>query len=174
MDRRRWLRAAFGLAAFFSIGCPRAAELPPLRFALTFDDGPSGEERNNSTEIILDTLKDNPTQNGIKAIFFAQTRSSEGGATPRGRALLARECAEGHVVARHDGSTCGHRNHRSLDDASLEASLADGIADLAAVSHRPGRLIRPPYWPLGARTFAAYARHGLSMLLTDVSANDGK
>jgi len=174
MDATRSLRAAVLLALCLLAAPSLAAELPPVRFALTFDDGPSGAERDNPTEIILDTLADNPTQKRIKAIFFAQTRSSDGGATPRGRALLSRECAEGHVVALHDGSSWGHRSHRNIEDAALEKSLADGVTDLAVLAHRPIALIRPPYWAFDARTLAAYRRHGLTMLLTDISANDGK
>ena len=35
-------------------------------------------------------------------------------------------------------------------------------------------LVRPPFWNYDRRTFAAYQRHGLRVLLTDLSANDGK
>ena len=146
----------------------------PVRFLLTFDDGPNGREKNNPTEIILDTLADNPTQKGIKAVFFLQTRSSDGGATARGRALIAREQAEGHVIALHDGSPWGHRSHRNLNDAELEQSLRDGVNDLNPLRGQAVSLVRPPYWAFDARTLAAYARHGLAVLLTDISANDGK
>ena len=69
----------------------------PVRFVLTFDDGPDGREQDNSTASVLDTLTENPTQNGIKAIFFVQTRSKKGGATVRGQELLEREHALGHA-----------------------------------------------------------------------------
>lgn len=167
---RRAGACAFALVAVLA----QAADLPPVRFALTFDDGPCGEVEDNSSELILDTLADNSTQKGIKAIFFAQTRSSNGGATPRGREVLAREWREGHVLALHDGSPWGHRSHRNLSDAQLEQTLADGTADLDAITHRATTLVRPPYWAFDARTLAAYRRYGLAMLLTDVSANDGK
>lgn len=150
------------------------AALPPVRFMLTFDDGPSGGETNNPTEIILDALADNPTQKGIKAIFFLQTRSSDGGLTARGRALILREQAVGHVLALHDGSPWGHRSHRNLNDRELEQSLRDGVADLNPVRGRAVTLVRPPYWAFDARTLAAYARYDLAVVLTDISANDGK
>ena len=35
-------------------------------------------------------------------------------------------------------------------------------------------LVRPPFWNYDRRTFAAYQRHGMHVLLTDLSANDGK
>jgi len=146
----------------------------PVRFLLTFDDGPYGQERNNPTELILNSLAVNSVQSGIKAIFFLQTRNSDGGATERGRVLIRREQEEGHLIALHDGSTWGHRSHRNLDDGALEKSLADGIADLLPITGRRVNLLRPPYWAYDTRTVAAYQRHGLNVLLTDISANDGK
>jgi peptidoglycan/xylan/chitin deacetylase (PgdA/CDA1 family) len=146
----------------------------PVRFILTFDDGPDGREKDNPTARILDTLTDNPTQKNIKAIFFLQPRSKDGGATARGRALIEREHSLGHVLALHDGSTLGHPNHCKLSDAALEQSLSDGIADLMSTSGHPVTLLRPPYWAYNEHTLAAYARHNLAMLLTDISANDGK
>jgi peptidoglycan/xylan/chitin deacetylase (PgdA/CDA1 family) len=150
------------------------ARLRPVRFLLTFDDGPYGQERNNPTERILDCLAANAMQNGVKAIFFVQTRSSDGGATERGRALMRREHADGHLLALHDGSAWGHRSHRNLDNAALEQSLFDGIADLLAITGRRVNLLRPPYWAYDTRTLEAYRRHGINALLTDASANDGK
>jgi peptidoglycan/xylan/chitin deacetylase (PgdA/CDA1 family) len=116
----------------------------------------------------------NSTQNGIKAIFFVQTRSRNGGATAPGRALIEQEHARGHVLALHDGSTLGHPNHCKLSDAILEQSLSDGLADLLPIVGRTVTLLRPPYWAYNERTLSAYARHDLSVLLTDISANDGK
>lgn len=148
--------------------------LPPARFILSFDDGPSDAREENPTESILDSLASNPTQAGIKAIFFLQTRTSDGGASELGQTLLAREHAECHVLALHSGTSLGHRSHRGLDNEALEQSLRDGVADLQAVTGHPATLVRPPYWAYDDRTLAAYARHDLDMLLTDISANDGK
>jgi peptidoglycan/xylan/chitin deacetylase (PgdA/CDA1 family) len=145
----------------------------PVRFVLTFDDGPDAREKKNSTEDVLDALAENSTQQRIKAIFFVQTRSKKGGATARGRALLEREFAQGHVLALHDGSTLGHPDHCKLSDKALEQSLSDGLADISAIAVRP-TLLRPPYWAYNERTLRAYAQHDLSVLLTDISANDGK
>src|SRR4029077_8440596 len=94
----------------------QASAYAPVRFVLSFDDGPSGKAEANPTAGILDVLADNAVQPGIKGIFFVQTRSSNGGATRRGHELMHRELAEGHVLALHDGSTWGHRSHRNLDD----------------------------------------------------------
>jgi peptidoglycan/xylan/chitin deacetylase (PgdA/CDA1 family) len=161
-------------AALACATCADALGPAPVRFLLTFDDGPDGREKDNPTEIVLDTLAANPIQSGIKAIFFVQTRSSDGGATAPGRALLGREHAQGHLLELHDGSPWGHRSHRGLSDAELEESLSNGVADLAAVVGGPITLLRPPYWAYDARTLATYAHHGLTPLLTDISANDGK
>ncbi len=80
----------------------------PIRFLLTFDDGPSGMNYMNPTESVLADLARNPVQPGIKALFFVQTR----GATicPLGQGLLKREYAEGHLIGLHT-ATDGHRNH---------------------------------------------------------------
>jgi peptidoglycan/xylan/chitin deacetylase (PgdA/CDA1 family) len=146
----------------------------PVRFILTFDDGPDGREKDNPTAGILATLADNATQNNIKAIFFLQPHSKDGGATATGHALIEQEHVQGHVLALHDGSTLGHPDHSKLSDAVLEQSLIDGMADLAKVTGHPVTLLRPPYWAYNEHTLAAYGQRGLGMLLTDISANDGK
>lgn len=151
-----------------------AAAPAPVRFLLTFDDGPYGQARDNPTASILGTLAANPVQPGIKAVFFLQTRSGDGGATPLGRELIRREHEEGHLLALHDGSVWGHRSHRNLSDDELELTLSDGIADLTGFAGRAPTLLRPPYWAYDDRTLAAYERHKLAVLMTDITANDGK
>jgi peptidoglycan/xylan/chitin deacetylase (PgdA/CDA1 family) len=169
-----WLVAASASGADAGATPSIAAQPAPVRFALTFDDGPSGREEDNPTEVILAALAKNPVQEGIKAVFFAQTRNRDGGATARGRGLLERAGAQGHVLALHDGSAAGHPRHTGLDDTALEDSIRHGMADLLQLGGRRATLLRPPYWLYDSRTLAAYARHGLTMLLTDISANDGK
>lgn len=145
----------------------------PARFLLTFDDGPSTWEPYNPTRAILDALARNPVQSGIKAVFFLQTRDPRAGGSGAGRALERREHAEGHVLAVHSGSPRGHIDHMLLPDAELDRTLADAQSDIAAIAGAAPDLVRPPFWDYDARTLAAYARRGLRMLLTDVSANDG-
>jgi peptidoglycan/xylan/chitin deacetylase (PgdA/CDA1 family) len=140
---------------------------------LTFDDGPSAAVKRNSTEKILDTLAKNSTQPGIKAIFFVQTRAVRGGGTELGRLLLKREQDEGHLLALHT-ATPHHSNHRFLPQDRFELSLKNGTADLVEVSGVAPSLVRPPFWNYDARTLNEYHRNGLQMLLTDLSANDGK
>lgn len=153
---------------------PAIAPSPaPIRFLISFDDGPSGDHLNNSTEQVLDVLAQNGVQPGIKAIFFVQTRAAWGGATEIGKKLLQREQAEGHLVEFHT-STAHHSNHRFLSEEELEQSLQDGVADLTALKGVPPDLVRPPFWNYDERTLAAYEKHGMHVLLTDLSANDGK
>jgi peptidoglycan/xylan/chitin deacetylase (PgdA/CDA1 family) len=148
--------------------------LPPIRFLLTFDDGPSLGEPYNPTTEILQRLAHNSVQSPIKAAFFVQTRNSSGGGTERGRELLRRTQSEGHVLAIHSGSPRGHVSHRNLPPAELDRSLNDAGEDLRAISGHAPTLVRPPYWSYDARTRAAYRAHGLEMLLTDLTARDGK
>jgi peptidoglycan/xylan/chitin deacetylase (PgdA/CDA1 family) len=103
-----------------------------------------------------------------------QTRSPSAGGSALGRRLLQRTLDEGHVLALHSGSARGHKNHRYLPPGELDRSLRDGIADIHALSGRDPTLVRPPYWSHDARTQAAYRACDLNMLLSDVSARDGK
>jgi peptidoglycan/xylan/chitin deacetylase (PgdA/CDA1 family) len=146
---------------------------PPVRFLLTFDDGPSTREPYNPTRAVLDQLAANDVQPGIKAVFCVQTRDIRAGASPAGRALMQRAHAEGHVLALHT-ATQGHRSHVRMDDAVLAESLRDGVADLQRITGRAPALVRPPFWSHDARTVRLYTAAGLQMLLTDINARDGK
>ncbi len=148
--------------------------LRPVRFLLTFDDGPSLWQPYNPTAAVLDQLANNSVQPQIKAVFFVQTRSPSAGGSLLGQQLLKRERDEGHLLALHSGSARGHKNHRYLSRDELDQSLSDGIADIRAVSGRAARLVRPPYWSYDAHTQSAYRAHDLHMLLSDLSARDGK
>lgn len=146
----------------------------PVRFLVSFDDGPSAAARNNSTARILEVLARNRYQPGIKAIFFVQTRHPTGGGTAVGQALLARIHEEGHVVGLHTASARGHINHTQMPIAELDDTLQDGIADIRAVTGVAPEFLRPPYWAYNDATVARYREHGLTMLLDDVSIRDGK
>ncbi len=144
----------------------------PIRFLITFDDGPSGSRFTNPTKQILDVLEQNTIQPGIKAIFFLETRSTSRGGTDAGRLLMYREHADGHLLAFHT-STPYHSNHRFMTPEALDLSLQDGVDDLTSVSGVAPQLVRPPFWNYDARTLDSYHRHGMQMLLTDLSARDG-
>ncbi|SDV02456.1 polysaccharide deacetylase family protein [Pseudomonas mucidolens] len=145
----------------------------PMRFLLTFDDSPSASGYANPSRSVIADLADNPVQPGIKAIFFLQTESARGGGSERGRKTMQREHAAGHILAFHT-ATRWHTNHRLLDDEELAQTLRQGAASIASITGRAPRLIRPPFWNYDKRTFTAYRQQGMHILLTDLSANDGK
>lgn len=151
----------------------RLSAQPPIRFLLTFDDGPSASGFWNPTMTILDSLATNPVQPDIKAVFFVQTGAPRAGDSDIGREVMRREHADGHILGFHS-ATHWHTNHRSLSPDELERSLSKGSADIAAMTGAPPTLVRPPFWNYDKRVFAAYQKHGMQVLLTDVSANDGK
>lgn len=145
----------------------------PIRFLLTFDDGPSASGWANPSRAVLQVLANNPYQPGIKAVFFVQTRAPRAGGSPRGRKTMEREHAAGHILGFHT-ATPWHTNHRSLTPPVLEQTLSLGSNDIASITGTLPTLVRPPFWNYDKRTFAAYQRHDLHILLTDLSANDGK
>jgi peptidoglycan/xylan/chitin deacetylase (PgdA/CDA1 family) len=163
-------------------GC---AELPaalgpapeqPIRFLLTFDDGPaisSFTDDRPATVRVLETLADNPVQPGIRAIFFVQTRAWNAGGTEAGRALMRREHAEGHLLAVHTGTPTGHVVHTRLGSEELARTLADAKGDIAGITGATPGIVRPPMWWYDDATLDGYARAGLAMLLTDLNAFDG-
>ena len=151
----------------------RLSAQPPIRFLLTFDDGPSASSFWNPTMTVLDSLATNPVQPNLKAVFFVQTRAPRAGNSEIGREVMRREHAEGQILGFHT-ATHGHTNHRSLSPEELEQSLTKGSTDIAAITGAPPTLVRPPFWNYDKRVFAAYQQHGMHVLLTDLSANDGK
>ncbi|WP_283188216.1 polysaccharide deacetylase family protein [Pseudomonas sp. PMCC200344] len=151
----------------------RLSAQPPIRFLLTFDDGPSASSFWNPTMTVLDSLATNPVQPNLKAVFFVQTRAPRAGNSDIGREVMRREHAEGQILGFHT-ATHSHTNHRSLSPEELEQSLGKGSADIAAITGAPPTLVRPPFWNYDKRVFAAYEQHGMHVLLTDLSANDGK
>ena len=145
----------------------------PVRFLITFDDGPSAALANNSSALILDTLARNRWQNGIKAIFFVQTRHRNGGGTVQGGQLMQRMLSDGHILGLHTSSR-GHVNHTQMPLSELESHLKLGIEDIRGLSGDAPRFIRPPFWSFNAATLSLYEAHSLSMLLDDISIGDGK
>jgi peptidoglycan/xylan/chitin deacetylase (PgdA/CDA1 family) len=149
------------------------SQQPPVRFVLTFDDGPSASSLANPTLEVLHSLAQNTVQTDIKAVFFVQTGASRAGNSDRGRRIMQREHTSGHILGFHS-ATPGHTNHRSLSSEVLEQSLQQGTSIIASITGSAPTLLRPPFWNYDQRTFAAYQRHGMQVLLTDISANDGK
>jgi peptidoglycan/xylan/chitin deacetylase (PgdA/CDA1 family) len=169
----RLLVLAFAVGALPACATAAQGPAPRVRFLLTFDDGPSPEATFNSTARVLESLAHNPVQDGIKAVFFVQTRWPGAGGSEVGHALLRRALDAGHLLGLHSGSARGHVDHTALGAAELRASLASGAADLEALSGEAPGLVRPPNWRFDAATLEAYREAGLQMLLTDASARDG-
>lgn len=65
----------------------RLRQQPPVRFLLSFDDGPSATTFYNPTATVLDSLADNPLEPNIKAVFSCRP------AQP-GRATVMRKGAD--------------------------------------------------------------------------------
>ncbi|NMX69819.1 polysaccharide deacetylase family protein [Pseudomonas sp. WS 5111] len=145
----------------------------PIRFLLTFDDGPSASGYANPSRSVIQDLAQNPVLPGIKAIFFLQSQAWRSGGSPRGRKTMEREHAAGHILAFHT-ATRWHSNHRLMNDEDLAQTLSLGAASIASITGTAPSLVRPPFWNYDKRTFATYQRHGMHILLTDLSANDGK
>ena len=81
---------ALTLAGCSAPAVREAVDAHPVRFLLTFDDGPSLAQPYNPTSAVLDQLADNAVQPQIKAVFFVQTRSPGAGGAPFGQQLLRR------------------------------------------------------------------------------------
>jgi len=148
---------------------------PPIRFLLTFDDGPSSlSEENNTSLQILQQLDSNDVQPGVKALFFVQTRNPEGGGSEMGGRILRLTHNTGHVLGLHSGTERGHVHHTKMPPEELATSLRHGKQDLSTISNDSGdMLVRPPAWSYNEQTVALYAEHGFKMLLTDVNTRDG-
>ena len=167
---RRW-RAALALGALAACANVEPGAHPPMpvRFLLSFDDGPAP-----STVRVLDTLAANPVQPGIKAIFFVQTRAPQAGGSEAGRELMRRSHGEGHLLAVHSGTARGHVSHISMSREELEDSLRHACEDIAAIAGAVPRLVRPPFWYYSDQALASYATLHLAMLMTDINARDGQ
>ncbi|WP_179958152.1 polysaccharide deacetylase family protein [Chitinimonas arctica] len=163
------LRALFCLSVHLAVLSAPA----PIRFLLSFDDGPSLWDSTPTTRI-LEQLAENPVTPSIKALFFVQSAHIEHGGSEAGRAIMRRACGAGHLLGVHSASARGHIPHPRLDDGELAASMRDGREAIAAQCGEDAGLVRPPDWEYDGRTLAAYQAAGLGMLLSDLSANDGK
>jgi len=145
----------------------------PVRFLLSFDDGPTPEPGSH-TRLIQRQLKDNPVLPGIKAVFFMQTEHPIRGGSEAGSAMMRETCEGGHVLAVHSGHVRGHVSHTRMSEEELVRTLERAKAHIAETCERPATLVRPPNWSYTPATLDVYRRLGLEMVLTDLSANDGK
>ncbi|MES2947872.1 MAG: polysaccharide deacetylase family protein [Pseudomonadota bacterium] len=167
-------RALFVLPLLFlAWGGATAQPLAPVRFLLTFDDGPDLGTP-SLTEKIQQQLAHNPVMPGIKALFFVQANHTRHGDSDLGRKLMRDTCAAGHLMGLHSGTPRGHIPHPRLAPAELAESLLQG--NLAIEQQCPGRVsfVRPPDWVYTDATLAAYQSAQMEMLQADASVNDGK
>jgi len=147
---------------------------PPVRFLLTFDDGPSAEPEDNTTAQILDTLARNRVQSGVKAIFFVQSRHPRFGGSAVGQRLMRRMHAEGHVLGVHTATAQGHVSHVRLSPQELDRMLEHGIDDIHRITGDVPHFLRPPFWSHNAVAVSRYEAQGLTLLLDDIALHDGK
>jgi peptidoglycan/xylan/chitin deacetylase (PgdA/CDA1 family) len=116
----------------------------PGFIAFTFDDGPNPA----TTPAVLDALK----QYDIPTTFFIVTQRLAGKHGERGRELLARELAEGHLVASHSVT---HRWLGKATTKTLDKEMDASFKALSTEAKRPIALFRAPF---GAMSPAGRAR----------------
>lgn len=141
MKSFRKLAAAF-LAALMLAGVmplPAHADGDKL-IALTFDDGPSGQ----NTARLLDGLK----ARGVHCTFFLVGQMAE-----RNPGLVKRAWEDGHEIASH---TYDHPQMTKKTDAQIKQQLqrTDAILD-KAVGQDFSYMLRPPYGDYNQRTLKA-------------------
>jgi peptidoglycan/xylan/chitin deacetylase (PgdA/CDA1 family) len=121
----------------------------PLAVALTFDDGP----HSRGTPATLEVLR----AERVRATFFLVGEQIE-----RHRSIAREIAAAGHAVGVHGHR---HRNLLRLTPAQVRDDLVRAEAALAAVTHVPPSLYRPPYGVLSAAALAHARRRGWTPLL---------
>lgn len=147
--------------------------LAPVRFLLTFDDGPAIEEPSLTLKIRRQ-LAHNPVMPGIKAVFFVQSAHKDHGGNDLGRQLMRDTCADGHLLGLHSGTPRGHVPHPRLAPDELAASLSQGNQAIEQQCAGKVTFVRPPDWVYTDATLAAYEKAQMEMLQADASVNDGK
>ena len=148
---------AAGRGGLVPIGSP-----PGRRIALTFDDGPSPW-----TPKIMAVLR----RNHVPATFFVI-----GSEAARYRGILRTEVAQGFTIGNH---TFTHVDPSTVPTgvASAEVALTNSV--VAGITGFEPRLFRPPYsstpaavTPHQLQSFAAIARHGNVIVLSDYNSED--
>ena len=166
----------------------------PVEIVLTFDDGPHSGGQNNRTRKVIETLADNPTASGIRAIFFIQSHAQDAngqyfrGKHPNGEAVLEEALASGHLVQIHTGMDgFGAHLPQNYHPERLEANeLVNDLDRCRAFiegldygqpedeSHEV-EFVRPPggdYEDPGFNVLPTYTDEGLKMTLWDIDPQD--
>jgi peptidoglycan/xylan/chitin deacetylase (PgdA/CDA1 family) len=152
---------------------PDAAQaLAPVRFLLTFDDGPdSGPD--GSTPVILRQLADNPIRPASRPSSSSRPRTGAVAAARRAGAD-ARHLRGRPPAGRAQRPARRHVPHTRLTPEKLADSLRSGEADIVAQCGHVAPVVRPPDWAHNDATEAVYHQLGLDMLMADANARDGK
>jgi peptidoglycan/xylan/chitin deacetylase (PgdA/CDA1 family) len=132
-----------------------------LKYALTFDDGPTPES--GITARLLDILK----QNNIKATFFLIGGNL---AKPGGVDLARRAAAEGHLILSH---TYTHPSLPTLTRAQIRDQMTRTEVYLRnARCMRPTRIMRPPYGDTSPAMLTTLAEMGYLVVTWNGDTND--
>jgi len=126
--------------------------------AFTFDDGPNPE----TTPAVLDAL----AKYNIPATFFIVTRRLAG---EKAHEILAREMADGHMVASHSVS---HPNLKKADAKQLDKEVDASLKTLSTEAKRPIGMFRAPFGALGAAGRVRLKHLGVTEVYWSVDTRD--
>ena len=131
-----------------------------IEILFTFDDGPSALY----TAPVLDVL----AKNHVHAVFFlvGNMVANRDKRVPR---LLAREQAEGHVLANH---SMNHKNECRGTDEAADADIDDGKKTIEAATGWPMVWLRIPGGARCARVDAMLAKRGLTHFHWDLDPQE--
>jgi peptidoglycan/xylan/chitin deacetylase (PgdA/CDA1 family) len=138
-------------------------EESPGLIAFTFDDGPNPA----TTGAVLDALK----QYDIPTTFFIVTQRIAGKHGEKSRDLLARELAEGHLVASHSVT------HRWLGKATaktLDKEMDSSFKTLSTEAKRPIGLFRAPFGAMGGAGRVRLKKLGVTEVFWSIDTLDWK
>ncbi|KAI8910086.1 hypothetical protein BC831DRAFT_432952 [Entophlyctis helioformis] len=133
----------------------------PRMFALTFDDGPSG-----NIGSVLDALKNN----GVKATFFVNGKNyADLANNANDRAALLRAFNEGHQIASH---TLNHADLATLSTQAMwdQMRLNDNLIK-SIIGKRPTHM-RPPYLSTNDNALVAMGSWGYRVISTNLDSKD--
>ena len=131
-----------------------------IEILFTFDDGPSALY----TAPVLDVLQ----KHHVHAVFFL-VGNMVANRDKRVTKLLAREQAEGHVIANH---SMNHKNECRGTDEAADADIDDGKAEIEKVTGWSPVWLRIPGGARCARVDAMLAKRGLTHFHWDLDPQE--
>lgn len=135
----------------------------PGVIAFTFDDGPNPD----TTPAVLEALQ----RYDIPATFFIVTKRLAGKHGEKGRELLAREMADGHMIASH---TVSHRWLGKADAPLLDREMTASFKALSTAAKRPIGMFRAPYGALNAAGRTRLKKLGVTEIFWSIDTLDWK